>query len=276
MSPERLDFGRRAPGPGWGRLLPMGALLVLVGGALGWRLLGPSAPPPGVRVEVRGDVPSPGWHRVEPPTVRAALEAAGVMGEGSGAPLHEGDRVRRTEEGVTVHPAGNPLLVALPVDLNEAGPEALQAVPGLGETLARAIVADRARRGPFYAVRDLARVRGIGPGTVEELAPLLTVGDVGPRPSPKVVDVNTADAATLETLPGIGPVLAARIVVDRDERGPYRSLEALDRVPGVGPGILAGLRGRAVAGSRVDGEEAPAPGTDTDPPDTDAAVGAGR
>ena len=50
-------------------------------------------------------------------------------------------------------------------------------------------------------------------------------------------DLNTATAAELEQLPGVGPVLAARIVVDRDEHGPFDTLEALERVPGVGPAL---------------------------------------
>ena len=43
-------------------------------------------------------------------------------------------------------------------------------------------------------------------------------------------------------LPGIGPVLAQRIVADRHENGGFRNLEALARVPGIGPGKLAAIR----------------------------------
>ncbi|MGO1317834.1 MAG: ComEA family DNA-binding protein, partial [Cellulomonadaceae bacterium] len=58
-----------------------------------------------------------------------------------------------------------------------------------------------------------------------------------------VVDVNTADAGTLETLPGIGPVLARRIVEHREANGPFTSLESLGDVSGIGPSILARLDG---------------------------------
>jgi len=55
------------------------------------------------------------------------------------------------------------------------------------------------------------------------------------------LDANRADAASLETLPGIGPVRAAAIVAER-ERRPFASLEELVRVPGIGPRTLARLR----------------------------------
>jgi competence protein ComEA len=52
------------------------------------------------------------------------------------------------------------------------------------------------------------------------------------------VDVDRAPAVELTRLPRIGPGLAARIVADRARKGPFGSLEQLDRVPGVGPAVL--------------------------------------
>jgi len=52
------------------------------------------------------------------------------------------------------------------------------------------------------------------------------------------LDPNRADAPTLEALPGVGPVRAAAIVRAREER-PFESVEALLRVPGVGPVTLS-------------------------------------
>ena len=53
------------------------------------------------------------------------------------------------------------------------------------------------------------------------------------------VDINTADADTLAAeLTGVGPVLAAAIVRDREENGRYASPDALTRVSGVGPRIV--------------------------------------
>lgn len=64
------------------------------------------------------------------------------------------------------------------------------------------------------------------------------------------MDVNRADAARLAELPGIGPVIAERIVAARREQ-PFASVEDLARVHGIGPATVARLKGRAVAGGRV-------------------------
>jgi competence ComEA-like helix-hairpin-helix protein len=52
------------------------------------------------------------------------------------------------------------------------------------------------------------------------------------------IDANTASAQELARLPRVGMALASRIVADRDSNGRYTSLEALDRVLGIGPGLL--------------------------------------
>lgn len=77
-----------------------------------------------------------------------------------------------------------------------------------------------------------------GPGTVSGAAP------AGPAPGGQV-DLNTATAAELEALPGIGPVLAERIVTWRAEHGAFPDVESLEDVPGIGPALLAGLRDQA-------------------------------
>jgi competence protein ComEA len=62
----------------------------------------------------------------------------------------------------------------------------------------------------------------------------------------RLLDLNTATAAELEALPGIGPVLAQRIVEHRTRRGAFRRLDDLLQVKGVGPRLLEGLRARVV------------------------------
>jgi competence ComEA-like helix-hairpin-helix protein len=56
------------------------------------------------------------------------------------------------------------------------------------------------------------------------------------------VDVNTADAAELAQLPGLGAATAARIIEHRRMHGPFTSSEGLLDVPGIGELTLAGLR----------------------------------
>jgi competence ComEA-like helix-hairpin-helix protein len=75
--------------------------------------------------------------------------------------------------------------------------------------------------------------------------------DEGPPPSPPTsrstrsaerVDLNAATATELERLPRIGPALAARIVAYRDAHGPFRDVESLDAVSGIGPAIVTAVR----------------------------------
>ena len=61
-----------------------------------------------------------------------------------------------------------------------------------------------------------------------------------PEPeAPAIIDLDIATAEQIETLRGIGPSLARRIVEDRDSLGPFGSLEQLQRVKGVGPKLAA-------------------------------------
>lgn len=60
-----------------------------------------------------------------------------------------------------------------------------------------------------------------------------------------LINLNTSDATTLERLPGVGPVLAERIVAYRDANGPFASVDALDGVSGVGPAVLEQIRAAA-------------------------------
>ncbi len=61
----------------------------------------------------------------------------------------------------------------------------------------------------------------------------------GPPAEP--IDVDVATAEELVALPRVGPALAARIVADRDSLGPFGSLDALQRVKGIGPALARGL-----------------------------------
>jgi competence protein ComEA len=63
------------------------------------------------------------------------------------------------------------------------------------------------------------------------------------------IDLNTAGQSELESLPGIGPALAERILDDRRANGPFSRLEDLDRVKGIGGSLIEGIRDRVVCGS---------------------------
>ena len=58
----------------------------------------------------------------------------------------------------------------------------------------------------------------------------------------KPVNINTAGVSELDGLPGIGPVLAQRIVEYREANGPFASVDGLLEVKGLGPGILEAIR----------------------------------
>lgn len=123
--------------------------------------------------------------------------------------------------------------------------------PGLVSVPAGARVADAvAAAGGMTAEADQGSVNLARPVTDGEQVVVLLVGEPVPAGGTGggLIDVNRADAAQLEELPGVGPVLAQRIVADREANGPFVALEDLERVPGVGPAILGGLDGVATVG----------------------------
>jgi competence protein ComEA len=72
------------------------------------------------------------------------------------------------------------------------------------------------------------------------------VKGAGPAASPTgsgPVHVNTATVDELQTLPGVGPEMAQRIIDYREANGPFTDIESLDAVPGIGPSMLEKLQG---------------------------------
>jgi competence protein ComEA len=80
------------------------------------------------------------------------------------------------------------------------------------------------------------------------LAPAPAAGDALDGVDGGPLDLNRADAAALDGLPGIGPATAAAIIAFREENGPFGALEDLLNVPGIGPAKLAQLEGLVVVG----------------------------
>jgi competence protein ComEA len=161
--------------------------------------------------------------------------------------------------------AGFSTLPAQRVELNSAEHADLLLLPGVGENLAERIIKARAQA-PFQKVEDLRKVPGIGPATLERLRPLVYVAMKTPLPrtddglplnvepfrrpgaKPKKgselaepIDVNKADAAELQKLPGIGPKMAERVMDSRRQK-PFQSIDDLRRVKGIGPKTLDKIR----------------------------------
>lgn len=80
-------------------------------------------------------------------------------------------------------------------------------------------------------------------------------GSASPITSSMTLDINRATAAELELLPRIGPKLAQRILEDRRARGPFRSVDELDRVPGIGPRTIESLRAHLMVAGLEAGPE---------------------
>lgn len=147
-----------------------------------------------------------------------------------------------------------------PIDLNQAQRADLRTIPGIGEKLADRIIAHREANGPFTSLEELRQVSGIGAATLTRIRAHLRIDQPriarGMRPDPtegkppveprkvipgKKVELNRATASELGTLPGIGPTLTARILDARRER-PFRAVDDLRRVKGIGAKTLEKLR----------------------------------
>lgn len=142
---------------------------------------------------------------------------------------------------VVVHVAGavaHPGVVSLP-----AGSRANDAVAAAGGLVAGAD-ADRINLAAPLVDGERLAVPLIGQPAPAVL-PGPTSGGSGtdPMPSAGPVDLNTSSAQQLDTLPGVGPSTAAAIVAYRDEHGPFRSVEGLLDVRGIGDAKLDALRG---------------------------------
>ncbi len=78
-------------------------------------------------------------------------------------------------------------------------------------------------------------VGGAGPGSTGK-------GSTGGGTTSGLIDLNTADVSALDSLPGVGPVLAQRILDWRTQHGRFTSVAELGEVTGIGDKILAQIR----------------------------------
>lgn len=132
--------------------------------------------------------------------------------------------------------------------------------PGLVRLGAGARVADAIERagganaGADLSTLNLARVLVDGeqvrvprpgevlPGGAGAVGGAPAGGAGAPGGGGSLVDLNTADLAALDTLPGVGPVLAQRIIDWRSEHGRFTSVEELGEVSGIGEKLYAQIR----------------------------------
>ncbi|MEA2066663.1 MAG: ComEA family DNA-binding protein [Thermotogota bacterium] len=125
------------------------------------------------------------------------------------------------------------------IDINMATTDQLQTLPGIGPEKSQAIIDYRQNSGPFIHIDDLTKVKGIGDATLNNIKDLIYVEETETnkalrKSSHTKININTAGVSELKRLPGIGDVLAKRIVEYRDQVGQFSSREEIMNVKGIG------------------------------------------
>ncbi len=169
-------------------------------------------------------------------SVPSGLASGGAAGGGAGGAA--GGVASGATAQVVVHIVGqvaHPGLVTLP-----AGSRVADAIRAAGGALP---TADLAGVNLARVLVDAEQVRVPKPG---EWVPSSSGGAPtgGGSGSGGLVDLNSASVSDLDALPGIGPVLAQRILDWRTEHQRFSSIDELGEVPGIGPKLLAQLRSK--------------------------------
>ena len=125
------------------------------------------------------------------------------------------------------------------IDVNSASGEDLEKLPGVGPVIAKKIIAGR----PYKTIDGLTEA-GLSEAEITKLKPLAEAKRPAKDDTPPAgkLDVNSASIEELEKLPGIGPVLAKKIVEGR----PYRTIDDLKNV-GVSETEIAKIKPMAEA-----------------------------
>ncbi|MFI7053612.1 helix-hairpin-helix domain-containing protein [Streptosporangium canum] len=218
-----------APGrPGLRLLLLIALIAVVIGGLYAWRSQPepePLAPPPpvsGPSLLTPASALSPQSGSAQSGALQSGALQSGSAQSGSARPgtlievtVHVTGKVRRP--GVITLPAGSRIT------------DAVQAAGG---------VRKGAATGPLNLARKLVDGEQIIVGAAGPAAAAPPMAD----PAPVVLDLNTATPEQLEQLPGVGEVLARRIVEYRDGHGGFRTVEQLREVSGIGDRKYAEIR----------------------------------
>lgn len=167
-----------------------------------------------VRVHVAGAVNNPGVYTL-PAQGRAVDAIAAASGAAADADLDRVNLAGALSDGVQIY------------------------VPHRGETAAPAQI--QPNGGTANAVQGNAANGAAQGGTQPQPARTLTPAGSAQKGSTPV-NINTATAEELQTLPRIGPAMAQRIIAWREAHGGFRSVDELDAVPGIGPSMLENLR----------------------------------
>jgi len=171
--------------------------------------------------------PQPGDGLSDPAATHAAPEPPAA--QHAGVVVHVAGAVERP--GVVELPAGSRVAAAVDAAGGALGDAELSAV-----NLARLVVDGE----QVYVPRAGEAL----PGAAPPGPPTPAGTPAGSGDPPGVVDLNTADLATLDTLPGVGPAIAQRILDWREAHGPFHSVDELLEVSGIGPATLERLRDR--------------------------------
>lgn len=167
-----------------------------------------------VRVHVAGAVNNPGVYTL-PAQGRAVDAIAAASGAAADADLDRVNLAGALSDGVQIY------------------------VPHRGETAAPAQI--QPNGGTANAGQGNAANGASQGGTQPQPArTLIPAGSAQKGSTP--VNINTATAEELQSLPRIGPAMAQRIIAWREAHGGFRSVDELDAVPGIGPSMLENLR----------------------------------
>ena len=127
--------------------------------------------------------------QTEPPELSGELYIGGAVANPGIYALREGDTFQTLLSDAGIEPDADLSHIELyipregeaellqKIDLNRAEPWLLEALPGIGETRAQAIVDYRSENGPFRRIEDLLKVSGIGSATFEKIKDYITVSD---------------------------------------------------------------------------------------------------